>query len=95
MRFFTHAPREQTLSKAVIDLVSAGVIQILTLEINLCAAPRFRQPLGEVQRRGTSGIVMEQMIEFWPETPDRAAPRICGLQFFQRMHQRSGTNCPP
>src|SRR5205814_10552107 len=34
-----HAPREQSLAKAVVDLVRAGMIQIFALEIDLRAAP--------------------------------------------------------
>jgi hypothetical protein len=33
-----HAPREQRLSEGVVDLVRAGVVQVLALEVDLRAA---------------------------------------------------------
>ena len=37
-----HAPRQQRLAQAVVDLVRAGVQQVFALEINLRAARAFR-----------------------------------------------------
>ena len=56
-----HPPREQNLPQAVIDLVRAGVEQILALEINLRAAQCFAQALGVIERRGTAGVVDEEI----------------------------------
>ena len=47
---FAHAPRQQRLSDAVVDLVRAGVQQILALDIDLRAALGFAQPLGMIER---------------------------------------------
>ena len=49
-----HAPGEQDLADGVVDLVRAGVDQILALEINLRAAEFLGQAFGEVQRRGAA-----------------------------------------
>ncbi len=58
-----HAPREQRLSKTVVDFVRAGVQQIFALQINLRAAQLFGQTLGEIQRRWTAGVVFQQIGE--------------------------------
>ncbi len=50
-----HALREQALPQRVVDLVRAGVGQILALEVDTRADP-LREPLGEVERRGPAGI---------------------------------------
>src|SRR5260370_36471276 len=46
----THALREQNLAERVVDLMRAGMQQILALEINFCAAEFLRQALGEIER---------------------------------------------
>ena len=58
-----HALDQQRLSQAVVDLVSAGVEQVLALEINLRSAQLFGQTLGEKQRRGASGISAQQFVQ--------------------------------
>src|SRR3546814_7150071 len=57
-------PGEQDLADAIVDLVCAGVIEILALQIDFCAAEIGRQPLGEPQRAGTADIMFEQIVEF-------------------------------
>ena len=52
-----HAPGEQRLPQAVVDLVRAGVQQVFALEVDARAAESLAQPLGEIQRRGTAGVV--------------------------------------
>ncbi len=46
-----HALGEQDLAEAIVDLVRAGVVQLLALEIDLRAAEMLGQPLGEIERR--------------------------------------------
>ena len=65
-----HAPGEQDLAEAVVDLVRAGVVQLLALEIDLGAAPRSRgdledggQPLGEIERARAADIVRVECVE--------------------------------
>ena len=43
-----HAPRQEDLTEAVVDLVRAGVVQLIALEIDLRAAEMLRQPLGKI-----------------------------------------------
>ena len=52
-----HAPGEQDLAEAVVDLVGAGVVQLVALEVDLRPAEMLGQPLGEVERARPPGIV--------------------------------------
>ena len=46
-----HPPRQQDLPEHVVDLVRAGVVELVALEVDLRAAEPLGQPLGEVERR--------------------------------------------
>jgi hypothetical protein len=74
----------------VVDLVRAGVVQLVALEVDLRAAEMLGQPLGKIQRRGTAGIVRVEMIEFRPEGRIglRLGPFLFQLQ--DQRHQRFG-----
>ena len=43
-----HAARQQDLAQHVVDLVRAGVVELVALEIELGAAEMPGQPLGEI-----------------------------------------------
>src|SRR5208282_6525018 len=58
-----HAFDEQTLAKAVIDFVRAGVEKVLALEINFRAAKFCGQAAGEEQRRRASSVRLQQLVE--------------------------------
>ena len=45
-----HALGEQDLAEAIVDLVRAGVVEILALEIDFRAAEMAGQPFGEIER---------------------------------------------
>src|SRR6266536_2825882 len=47
---FAHAPRHHDLAEHVVDLVRAGVVELLTLEIDFRAAEMLGEALGQVQR---------------------------------------------
>ena len=68
-----HAPGQQDLADGVVDLVRAGVEQILALEINLRAAQFARQPLGKIQRRGPSAKLPQVIFEVRAGIPGPAA----------------------
>ena len=74
--------------------MSAGVIQIFPLEINPGAIPTLRQPLGEIERRRTSGIVVKQIIEFRMKTRITLGFEVGSFEFFQRVHERFGNKLP-
>ena len=55
--FLAHALGKQDLAEAVVDLVRAGMVQILALEIDLCAAEMLRQAFRKIELRGPAGIM--------------------------------------
>ena len=69
-----HAAGEQDLAEHVVDLVRAGVVELVALEIDFCAAEPFGQPLGEIERARPPGIVLEEDDRARPGTSDRPSP---------------------
>ena len=69
-----HPPREQRLADRVVDLVRAGVREVLALQVD-APAGRLGQPLGEEQRRGAADVVAQQRVELGPEAGVGRAPR--------------------
>ena len=65
--FFAHAAGKQCLTDGVVDFVCAGVVQIFTLQPNLCAAQMLGQSRGMVNRAGTADIVFQIMAELFPK----------------------------
>ena len=47
-----HALGQQDLAEAVVDLVRAGVVQLVALEVDFRAAETLGQPLGVIERAG-------------------------------------------
>ena len=52
-----HAPRQQDLAHGVVDLMRAGVTEVLALEIDLRAAQLLGQSFGEIERRLPADIL--------------------------------------
>ena len=69
-----HRLREQRLAERVVDLVRAGVEQVLALEEDPRAAELAGQPLGEGERRRTADVVPQQLVERVAETSVAARP---------------------
>ena len=68
-----HALREKRLAEDVVDLVGAGVAQVLALEQDGgCAA--LAEARGMVQRRGAAGVVARGGARARPGRPRRRAP---------------------
>ena len=63
----THALGEHGLADHVIDFVRTGVIQILALQIDLCAAEVLRPAFGVIHRAGAAHVVLEFVREFFFE----------------------------
>ncbi len=85
-----HAPRQQNLAEHVVDLVRAGVIELLALQINLGAAAMRRKPLGKIERRRAPDIVREIAVHFRLERGIGLGLRVGLLQFQNQRHQRFG-----
>src|SRR6202167_257842 len=88
-----HALGQQRLPKRIVELVRAGVVEILALEVNRPADKRG-DTLGEIQRRGTSGEIAQQAIELCLVRGVLARGKPCLLQLGQRRHQRLGNVLP-
>lgn len=58
-----HALGEQDLADAIVDLVRAGVVQLLALEIDLGAAEFGRQALGEIERARPTDVMGAELLE--------------------------------
>src|SRR5437870_4793187 len=63
-----HAPREEDLPERVVDLVRAGVEQVLALQVNLRAPELLREAFGKIERCGPSDVVAEQAVQFGVES---------------------------
>ena len=84
-----HAPRQQDLAEHIVDLVRAGVIELLALEIDFGAAARKAgglsamrgQPLGEIERRRAADIMRQIAVHFFLERRIGLCLRVSFLQF--------------
>src|SRR5664279_2793635 len=54
-----HAPRHHDLAEHIVDLVRAGMVELLALEIDFRATEMLGQALGVIQRRRPTDIVLE------------------------------------
>ena len=95
-----HAARQKDLAEAIVDLVRAGVIELVALEIDLCAAAppgssrhfskMLRQALGVIERARPSGVVRVEMRELGL-VGRVALRRLVGrLEVEDERHQRLG-----
>ena len=58
-----HAHGQQDLAQHIVDLVGAGVVQLVALEVDFRAAEMFGHALGVVERRGAPDIMGRQMVQ--------------------------------
>ncbi len=89
-----HALGQQGLADSVVDLVRAGVIQILALEMDLRAAEFAAQTLCVIQRARTPHVVRQIRIEFGPEGRVLTQRRIGISQRLDGLHQGFGHETP-
>src|SRR5207248_1478138 len=89
-----HAHGEQRLAEHVVDLVGAGVAEVLALEPDARAAAVLAEPRREVERRRTAGVIREQPGQ--PSLERAVAPRgdVRLLQLDERRHQRLRHEAP-
>ena len=83
-----HPPREQDLADHVVDLVRAGVIELVALEIDLRAAEMLRHPLGEIERARPADIMVEEIIELALKARVGLGLLVGLLQREDQRHQR-------
>jgi hypothetical protein len=85
-----HSPRHHDLAKHIVDLVRAGVVELLALEIDFGAAKMLGEALGEIQRRRPADIVPEVAVHFRTEGRIGLGDGIGLLQIENQRHQRFG-----
>ncbi len=83
-----HALGEHGLADHVVDLVCAGVIQVLALEEDLRAAHLAAGARGVVDRRGTADEMLELVMEFGQEGRVMLVLGVGVLEFLDRVRQR-------
>ena len=84
-----HPPGQERLAHRVVDLVRAGVCEVLALQIDAPADP-LREPRRQVERRGSADVVAEEPVQLGPEA--RVLARLApGLgQLVKRRDQDLG-----
>ena len=75
----THPHREQDLPDAIVDLVRAGVVELVALEPDLRAAKHFCQSGRKIERARASDVMFEQVIEFGFERRVRLGSGVLAL----------------
>src|SRR3984893_4394339 len=83
-----HAPRHHDLAQHIVDLVRAGVVQLLALEINLCAAEVLGEAFGEIKRRRPADIILEVAVHLCLEARIGLGVGIGLFQIEDQRHQR-------
>ena len=82
-----HTASEQDLADGIVDLVGAGVEQVLALEVNLCTSELPGQPFGEVEGSGPSDKLTQKIIELFLKGGIMACRFVFALKIEQRRHQ--------
>ena len=91
-----HPLGEQRLPERVVDLVRAGMGQVLPLEEDHAAAARgLGEPLRFPQRRRPAHVMLEQAGQLGGERRIAARLQILGLERLDRCDKRLGTKRPP
>src|SRR5208282_701893 len=84
------SPCQEGLTHAVVDLVSAGVIEIFALEVDLRAAKLLRPTSRVIDRTRSSDVVFELVGEFGDEIGIPTITCVLLLELFERMDQGLG-----
>ena len=83
-----HLLREQRLAEAVVDLVGARVVQVLALQVDLCAAEVLRHLLRIVEAARAARILVEQRLQLRVKRRVILVFVVRGLKLDHRVHQR-------
>src|SRR5258708_19712476 len=91
---FADAPRHNDLAEHVVDLVRAGMVELLALEIDFRAAEMPGEALGEIQRRRPADIVPEIAVHFRLECRIGLGVGVSLFQIEDQRHQRFRDKAP-
>ena len=89
-----HATGEDDLAQHVVDLVRAGMVQLVALEIDLGAAKAFGEPFGIVERAGATHVVGPEIVHLVPEALVGLGMLVLRLEFEDQGHQRLRDEAP-
>ena len=89
-----HAPCQQCLADGVVDLVGAGMVEILALQIDLRPAQLLRPSLRVIDRAGTADEMPQFLLVLGQEIRIVAIVEIGIAQFGQGPHQGLGREDP-
>ena len=87
---FAHAHGQKDLTNTVIDLVRAGVVELVTLEIDLGPAKFCCHAFGEIKRAWTANVIFQVIIEFFLELRVILGVLIGLLKLKNQWHERFG-----
>ena len=82
-----HPLGQQRLTHHIVDLVGAGVVQLVALEVQLGAAEMLRQPLREIERARSADIVGVKVLDILLELRIGLGMDIRGLDLENQWHQ--------
>ena len=82
-----HPDGQQGLAQRVVDFVRSGMVEVFTLQIDLCPADLFGQLLGEVQWRRPSDIVTAKLFELGLKRLIRQRGRVLPVELLERSRQ--------
>ena len=89
-----HPAGEQDLAHAVVDLVRAGVIELLALKIDSCAPEVFGQAPREIKRTGPADVGGEVAVQLGLERVIGLGCFVGALESEHQGHQRLGHVAP-
>ena len=93
-RALPHPAGEQRLTDRVVDLVGAGVGEVLALQVDPAADP-LREPVGAIKGRRPPHVVAKQGVELGPELRVLAGVRPCRRELVEGRDQDLGDVAPP
>src|SRR5215467_1303584 len=85
-----HALGQEDLPEAVVDLVSACVVQVLALEVDLRAAQVVRQMFGKIKRARPADIMLQKSAKLGLESRVLLRLRVGSFQLEEQRHQGFG-----
>jgi hypothetical protein len=92
--FLSYPTRKQDLAQGVVDLVGAGMAEVLALEIDPGASQLLGKTPRKIERRFSSGIVPEVLAQLLLELLIFFSGEICRLQLEEGRHQGLGGVAP-
>ena len=91
---FTNFFSKKCLAKDIVDLMSAGMVQILPFQVDLSAAQVLCHLPGIIEPGRASGVVVQKIGKFPLKIRIFFIMIICLFQFNYRVHQRFGDILP-